>query len=93
MPELGRLDRKQVAALAGLGQGDGDGLLDRLFLGRRVAGADRSILLPVIHQRLDIAADDRLAGSFFERHDVHPCCGILGARFPTGAATVRAMRG
>ena len=61
--------RLRIAAFASLGQCDGNGLLDRFFPCRRMAGANRSILFPLIHQCLDIAADDRLAGSFSERHD------------------------
>jgi hypothetical protein len=70
------------AAFASLGECDGNGLLDRFFLRRRMARANRSILLPVIHQRPDIAAHDRPAGSFFERHDIPPVCviNINGAR-------------
>jgi hypothetical protein len=64
--------RLRIAAFASLGQCDGNGLLERFFLCQRMAGADRSILLPVIHQCLDIAADGRSAGSFFERHDIPP---------------------
>jgi hypothetical protein len=74
--------RLRFAAFAGLGQGDGNGLPDRFFLCRRMAGADRSILLPFIHQCLDIAADNRLAGSFFERHAIPPACRINRTRFP-----------
>lgn len=64
--------RPRIAALAGLAQCDGNGLLDRLLLCRRMAGAYRSVLVPVIHQCLDIAAHRRLAGSFSERHDLRP---------------------
>jgi hypothetical protein len=46
------------------------------FFCRRMTGAYRPILLPVIHQCLDIAAYDRLAGSFSERHDLPPVAGI-----------------
>ena len=74
--------RLRIAAFASLGQCDGNGLLDRFFLCRRMAGANRSILFPVIHQCLDIAADDRLAGSFSERHDFPPVCRINWTRFP-----------
>src|SRR5665647_2036890 len=52
------LARRRITAFAGLAQCDGNGLLDRLFLCQRMAGAYRSVLLPVIHQGLDIAAHD-----------------------------------
>lgn len=68
--------RQRITAFAGVAQCDGNGLLDRLFLCRRMTGAYRPILLPVIHQCLDIAAYDRLAGSFSERHDLPPVAGI-----------------
>src|SRR5450756_1814210 len=74
--------RLRTAAFASLGQCDSNGLLDRFFLCRRMAGAYRSILLPLIHQCVDIAADDRLAGSFSERHDISPVCRINWSRFP-----------
>src|ERR1035437_2774025 len=81
--------RLRTAAFASLGQCDGNGLLDRFFLCRRMAGANRSILFPVIHQCLDIAADDRLAGSFSERHDFPPVCRINWPRFPPVVATAK----
>ena len=52
----------RLAALAGPGQCNGDGLLDRLFFVRGWLVPIDPFLLPVIHQCLDIAADDRLAG-------------------------------
>lgn len=48
----------RLAAIASLVHRDGNGLLDRLGLCRRMAGADRSILLPVFHERFDVAAND-----------------------------------
>src|ERR1017187_9359405 len=78
--------RLRIAAFASLAQRDGNGLLDRFFLCRRMAGAYRSILLPVIHQCLDIAADDRLAGSFSKRHDIPPVCRINRTRLLPVAA-------
>src|SRR5512140_3039258 len=62
------------AGLASLAQCDGDRLLDRFLLCRRMAGANRSILLPIIYQRLDVAADRRLAASLFEWHGIPPLC-------------------
>jgi hypothetical protein len=51
-----------------------------------MTGANRSILLPVVHKRLDIAADDRLTGSFSERHDIPPVCRIICVRlYPVAA--------
>ena len=50
--------RLRIVAFASIGQCDGNGLFDRFFLCRRMAGANRSILLPVIYQCLDIAADN-----------------------------------
>ena len=74
--------RFAIAAFAGLGQGDGNGLPDRFFLCRGMAGADRSILLPFIDQYLDIIADSRPAGSLFKRHAIPPARGINRTRFP-----------
>ena len=76
-----RLRGNLFAAFSSLGQGDGNGLPDRFFPSRRMAGAYRSILPPVIHQSFDIAADDRRAGSSFERHDISPVGSLIGARF------------
>ena len=70
-----------AAAFASRGQCDGNGLIDRFFLCRRMTGAYRPILFPVIHQCLDIAADDRLAGSFSERHDIPPVCKSMERAF------------
>src|ERR1035438_425996 len=78
--------RLRIAAFAGLAQCDGNRLLDCFFLCRRMTGAYRSALLPVIHQCLDVAADNRLAGSFSEGHAFPPDCGINWPRFSRIAA-------
>ena len=78
--------RLRIAAFASLGQCDGHGLLDRFFLCRRMTGANRSILFPVVYKCLNIAADDRLARSFSERHDIPPVCRINCMRFSPVAA-------
>jgi len=57
--------RLGVAAFPGFFQRDCNRLSDRFLLRRGMAAAYRSFLFPLIHQRLDIAADDCLACPFF----------------------------
>jgi len=68
MAQTVRTSRSRRSTLASLAHRNGNSLLDRLLLCRRMAGANRSILLPVVHQRLDIAADDRPARSLLQWH-------------------------
>jgi len=81
--------RRRITAFAGLAQCDSNGLLDRFSLCRRMAGAYRSVLLPVIHQCLDVAAYHRLAGSFSEQHDIPPVRRFNWARTLSVAAPQR----
>jgi hypothetical protein len=53
--------RLGVAAFPGFFQRDRNGLLDRFLFRRGMAAAYRSFFFPLIHQRLDITADDCLA--------------------------------
>jgi len=46
-------------------QGNGDGLFACAFLTWRITGANWAILLPCVNHCLDVAADDRIATSFF----------------------------
>lgn len=61
-----------IATATCFGKGYRNGLFDGFLLGWGIAGAYRPILLPFIHQSLDIASYRRVAGAFFEWHGVHP---------------------
>ena len=63
-------------------QFDGNGLFDRYFHVWRMVSSNRSILLPVMHQCLDFAADNRRSGFISQWHEIPPRNRINGTYLP-----------